>query len=283
MNNCNSISTHRAAPNSVEGAAVPHTVPAGRSGRARTGKIARLPHAVREALNERLHNGLPAVEILAWLNELAEVREALAKYFNGAAISEANLAQWRHGGYVGWLEHQRATHALSIMSAAGRNMDQEERDALTGNLALVVTARMVAELQTFDAMPEGPAKTAAWKDLVWSLTLLRRGEFYAGKLRLEQEKLAPQREEARKAPECEQEELEQTRQIMGMDGPHWNNFTKEWEGEGAAEMTEKQEVERLVVAEYLRRKAAKGMDQLGTPPNLAGPATGFLPEEQNQG
>jgi hypothetical protein len=147
------------------------------------------------------------------------------------------------------------------MAAAGRGIDPAEREALTGQLATALSARLVLELRKYDEMPDGPAKTAALKDLVWGLTLLRRGEFYAGKLRLEQEKLAPKKEEARKVPACEQEELEQSRRIMGLGGPNWNNFTKQWEGEGAAEMTERNEVQRMVVAELRRRKEAKEKEE----------------------
>jgi hypothetical protein len=65
------------------------------------------------------------------------------------------------------------------MSAAGRNIKEGEREAFSQQLALVVTSRMVAEVRKYDAMPEGPEKTAAWRGLVWSLVLLRRSEFYA--------------------------------------------------------------------------------------------------------
>jgi hypothetical protein len=113
---------------------------------------------------------------------------------------------------------------------------------------------MVVELRKFDEMPEGPLKSAAWRQLVWSLVLLRRGEFYAGKLQLERDKLFPKKEAER--PLCAQEQQERVRQVLGLGGPHWNNDTQQWEGEGAAEMTEKEEVERLVREELRRRKAA---------------------------
>jgi hypothetical protein len=118
-----------------------------------------------------------------------------------------------------------------------------------------VTARMVVELGKFDALPEGPLKSAAWRELVWSLTLLRRGEFYAEKTRLEREKRFPKKE-ALEGPLCAQEQQEQWRRIIGLGGPHWNNAAQCWEGEGAAEMTERDEVERLVREELRRRKAA---------------------------
>jgi hypothetical protein len=230
---------------------------------------------------------LPASQILPWLNALPEVRAVLAKYFDGSPIIEQNLSRWRHGGYAGWFENQLVKEAVTTMGAAGRGIDQAEREALTSQLATALSARMVLQLRHYDEMPEGPAKTAAWKDLVWSLTLLRRGEFYAGKLRLEQEKLAPKKPKAGKAPACEQEEQEQRRQIMGLGGPRWNNFAKQWEGEGAAEMTEKQEVECLVVAEYLRRKEAKEKDEgrrmkdeVETAPCAAAPEAGPAQEEK---
>jgi hypothetical protein len=250
----------RAAPTKVDGAAFPDPIPLGRSGRARTGKIARLPHSVREALNQRLRDGVASVEIITWLHSLPEVRDLLQKHLDGSPITEHNLSRWRHGGYAGWLENEQTKEAIAIMAAACRNIDQTERDELTSQIALVVTARIVVELRKFDEMPEGPLKSAAWRELVWSLVLLRRGEFYHEKMRLERDKFFPKKE-AEKSPRCEQEQQERIRQAFGLGGPHWNNFTKQWEGEGAAEMTEKEEVERLVLEELRRRKAAQTPDK----------------------
>jgi hypothetical protein len=266
----------RAAPATVDGAAVPDPAPAGGTGRARTGKIARLPHSVREALNERLRDGLPRAEITAWLNSLPAVRSLLKKRFGGSPITEDNVSKWRHGGYAGWLENQQTKEAMAIMAAACRNIEPADREALTDQLSLVLTARMVVELRKFDEMPEGPLKSAAWRELVWSLVLLRRGEFYAGKLRLERDKLFPKKE-AEESPLCAQERQERMRQVLGLGGPHWNNFTKQWEGEGAAEMTEKEEVERLVVEELRRRKAARA-----APPQSNQGSTESLPTEGGQ-
>jgi hypothetical protein len=250
----------RAAPVLVDGAAFLDPARSGRFGRERRGKVARLPHSVRQALNERLREGQAADEILSWLNSLPEVRALLRKRFDGSPISRENLSRWRCGGYAGWLEHEQTKEAISVMAAACRNIEQEERDALTSQIATVVTARMVVELRKFDEMPEGPLKSAAWRELVWSLVLLRRGEFYHEKMRLERDKHFP-KQEAGKPPQCEQEQRERMRRAFGLGGPHWNNFTKQWEGEGAAEMTEKEEVERLVLEELRRRKAAQTQQQ----------------------
>jgi hypothetical protein len=271
------IEAKRAAATRVDGAAFPGPAAAGPCGRARKGKIARLPHTVREALNERLRDGLPCAEILSWLNSLRVVREILRKRFDGSPITKENISNWRHGGYAGWLENEQTKEAIAIMAAACRDLGREEREALSDQLSLVLMARMVVELRKFDEMPEGPLKSAAWRELVWSLVLLRRGEFYAGKLQLERDKLFPKKE-AEESPLCAQERKERVRRVLGLGGPHWNNFTKQWEGEGAAEMIEQEEVERLVREELRRRKAARA----AAPPQSNQGSTEALPAEEGR-
>jgi len=250
----------------AEGAAVLQRRGPGRSDRARTGKIARLPNSLREELNQRLRDDLPASEILPWLNGLPEVRRLLESSFEGSAISEHTLSRWRRGGYACWLQLQEAQEAVGIAAGTGRAMDQADRDALTDHLARVVSARMVLELQKFEEMPESPLKTAAWKELVWSLVLLRRSEFYAGKLRLERDKL-PLRKAAQDVTESAQEQNESYRMSMSLGGPSWNNFTQQWEGEGADEMREKEEVGRMVLAELRRRQAERQKTEGQTGPS----------------
>ena len=69
----------------------------------RNGKIARLPHPIREQINHRLHNAHPHAQILAWLNALPEVRSVLDDHFDGQPVSEMNLSRWRNGGFQEWL------------------------------------------------------------------------------------------------------------------------------------------------------------------------------------
>ena len=71
------------------------------------GKIARLPHAVREELNRRLQNGETGKVILPWLNALPAVQAVLAARFAAVPVNHQNLSNWRHSGYQDWLEQQR--------------------------------------------------------------------------------------------------------------------------------------------------------------------------------
>jgi hypothetical protein len=69
----------------------------------RNGKIARLPHDVREELNVRLERSEPSPQLLAWLNALPAVREFVRREFGGEPVSKHNLSQWRLGGFQDWL------------------------------------------------------------------------------------------------------------------------------------------------------------------------------------
>jgi hypothetical protein len=74
----------------------------------RRGKIARLPQAVREQLNERLAEGEPGNQLVEWLNTLPEVKELLVKEFAGEPVNEMNLTRWKQGGYQDWTVRQEA-------------------------------------------------------------------------------------------------------------------------------------------------------------------------------
>ncbi len=68
----------------------------------RIGKIARIPHHLREELNQRLANGEIGKNLLAWLNALPEVQKIMAELFGGRQITHQNLSEWRHGAYAEW-------------------------------------------------------------------------------------------------------------------------------------------------------------------------------------
>src|SRR6266481_2497868 len=78
----------------------------------RIGKIARLPHSLREQLNLRLHDHQPHKTILPWLNSLPEVIAILAAEFDSRPITKQNLSEWKHGGFRDWLLQYHASHFL---------------------------------------------------------------------------------------------------------------------------------------------------------------------------
>jgi len=170
-------SSNGGAADSPEAFALPSAI---RPGRARRGKVARLPRAIREALNQRLRDGLPASEVLPWLNALPEVRAVLHTRFHGKPIAADNLSWWRRGGFAEWRQQQEIQEAIVKVLSAGRKTDSENRVPTSGHYATVATARAVVESRIMEAMPEGPPKFAACRKLLQSLALLRRKELAAG-------------------------------------------------------------------------------------------------------
>lgn len=74
----------------------------------RTGKIARLPHHIRDQLNRRLHEGEQAKDLAHWLNSLPEVQAILTAAFGGKPVRPQNLSEWKQGGYRDWLLQHEA-------------------------------------------------------------------------------------------------------------------------------------------------------------------------------
>jgi hypothetical protein len=147
------------------------------------------------------------------------------------------------------------------MAASCAGFKESTRDDLADQIALVLTARLVVELRNFDAMPEGEKKTLAWKDLIWSLVLLRRAAFYAEKLRIEREKLrlSPAAQEEAKepaSPMCDEEREGAIHKILGAGKYqcNWDNFAKKWVGPGAAARYEEEAIRIKPQAEIEERK-----------------------------
>ncbi len=72
----------------------------------RNGKIARLPKAIRDRLNQQIHDGVPGKALVRWLNGLNEVVDILVRHFNSTRVTEQNLSEWKQGGYQDWLKQQ---------------------------------------------------------------------------------------------------------------------------------------------------------------------------------
>ena len=102
------------------------------------GKISRLPFELRQQLNQRMRDGDPDVDLVAWLNELPAVKAALAgASFGGrkktrSQITAQNLSEYRKGGYQDWLENQDkvdrtqklAELSYQLAAASGGNVSE---------------------------------------------------------------------------------------------------------------------------------------------------------------
>ena len=169
----------------------PSGLPAGRS---RTGKIARLPLAVRQELNQRLQDGQPGKRTIEWLNGLPDVQAVLAAQFHGEPVTPNNLSRWKQGGYLTWESEQRALEAAGRLAEQAAGLQEAVKDGLTDHITLVLTAKMAVELERLDCVPDGEQKSKILRELIGSLVLLRRGNLQGERILVEREKLGFRRE-----------------------------------------------------------------------------------------
>jgi hypothetical protein len=106
----------------------------------RTGKIARLPHAIRDRLNQRLQDGEKARSLVAWLNSSPEVQAILAADFGAKPIRPQNLSEWRHGGYRDWLHHQQALEFARSFTEEARELQASAKSPSPGLPAIAPLA-----------------------------------------------------------------------------------------------------------------------------------------------
>lgn len=102
----------------------------------RKGKIARLPAAIREEVNLRLHDGQPASKILAWLNTQEVVLRVLDELFNEEPVSPQNLSEWKGGGYLDWLRRREKVENMRQLSQYAYSMAQAGGSVSEGAAAI---------------------------------------------------------------------------------------------------------------------------------------------------
>ena len=155
----------------------------------RHGKIARLPHPIREQINRRLQNSDEGREIVEWLNALPEVRAVMDAEFDGQAVSEMNLSNWRLGGYRDWEAQQEALAAVRRFGADAAEINQAAGGQLADQLAICLIARIAVALQQPASGGDDPAgELLRLRQLCADLVALRKGDQNAQWLRIEREK-----------------------------------------------------------------------------------------------
>jgi len=164
----------------------------------RTGKIARLPRAVREELNRRLEDGEQGKRLVAWLNSLPEVKAMLGTEFGGRPLSEQNLSEWKQGGYLEWQRRREASEVVrGLVEQSNELGDAAGGAVLTERLASVLVAELARQTQELLAETSDPEER--WmrlKEAIGKLAQLRHEESDAGQLRLKQDQWQVRQKEA---------------------------------------------------------------------------------------
>lgn len=164
---------------------------------ARTGKIARLPLAVRDELNFRLRDNESGQTILAWVNALDVTRDVLARHFDGKPISDSNLSEWRSGGFAEWLHEQEDVERVHKLHEVSLRLAQASGGNLSEGLLALNVGRIQEALEQFweglreiDSTEEGNDKDQAVSRLLSALSTIRGLEIEKQKLELKRVEVA---------------------------------------------------------------------------------------------
>ena len=178
----------------------------------RTGKIARLPPAVREELNRRLREAEPGGPLLEWLNALPEAKAVLAAQFDGQPISKQNLSEWRLGGFRDWERHQDALARVGQLAEQGNDLaNAADGWEVSDRLAAALAGELALTAEALLAEAADPAQRwARLQELLPPLTVLRRADHKAARLRLDRaEYIRKDEEREQLAHEAELERIKE--------------------------------------------------------------------------
>lgn len=167
----------------------------------RNGKLARLPHAVREELNRRLRDGEPGGPLLEWLNAREDVQAVLREHFDGQPVNKQNLSDWRLGGHRDWLRHQESLALVQALAEQGEELVVAARgEAVSDRLAAVLAVELAREVgQVLDGVTDPAERSRQLAQLRRELAELRRDDHRAARLRLERWEQVRQDEEREQA------------------------------------------------------------------------------------
>jgi hypothetical protein len=150
----------------------------------RNGKIARLPHAVREELNQRIYDGASGKKLVAWLNALSAVEEMLRAEFAGKPLREQSLSEWKKRGYREWLALRQVREIRAMCGDTTPHWSLDQIAAVAGtDLLLVAKTRMAAA-------SSGEERFQIVRQLGIDIDILRRTNQSADRLDLHHHQLA---------------------------------------------------------------------------------------------
>jgi hypothetical protein len=164
-----------------------------------SGKIARLPHQIRQQLNHRIQDGEQGKSILKWLNSLPEVQAVLDADFNGRSIAPCNLTEWKERGYRDWQIRQDALDTIN-------NSDEPSLDSRAFNerLARCVSIHYAAAAQSLlSSELDANTKWSRLHQLCADVSRLRRADLHADRIDIERKRLALQQSKADQDHEAE--------------------------------------------------------------------------------
>jgi hypothetical protein len=161
-------------------------------------KISQLPKSIRDDFNRRIADGQPTADTLAWLNSLPDVQALIPTKFGGHPISQQNYSDWLKTGFRDWQTKQTARQFLDNFEPDDAALHESISGTLTQKLAYWIAIRYAAAAQTIsaaanaDADPDQDPQTELrqLREFCQDIVTLRRGDLSAGRLAVEQQRVA---------------------------------------------------------------------------------------------
>jgi hypothetical protein len=145
-----------------------------------------------------------AATILPWLNSHQEVQEVLSEHFEGRAISDHNLSEWKQRGYLQWLRHEQALECARGMLEEAEELENElEGFKLIDRVNELAAVALLQLLREAQSQEDGPARKAAVLELVRELQRLRRGDHEMRRVQIKEERWLAEQQAALKAEKGE--------------------------------------------------------------------------------
>lgn len=119
---------------------------------ARKGKIDSFPHAIREEVCRRLHDGQVGREILAWLHSQEDVLRVLDEQWEEQPVSQQNLSEFRNSanGYAGWLERRDRAARIKDLSQYAFHLAEGAGGDLMASSAAIAGGQLLEILEGLD-------------------------------------------------------------------------------------------------------------------------------------
>ncbi len=159
---------------------------------ARKGKIARLPHALREAVNQRLLDGEKSSTLLAWLNSQPEAIRLWEADYEGMPASAENLSQWRLGGYRDWIARRERSEHLKTLADYSLRIAKSGGDIADG-VASIVAGHLLEALESLAdaqaAEDEGKSPIDSLIAAAEALSFIRQGNIARERLALDKKRV----------------------------------------------------------------------------------------------
>lgn len=197
----------------------------------RTGKIARLPHDLREAVNLRLLDNQSSAMLLPWLNVQAAAVALWEHEFEGAPANAENLSQWRHGGFKEWKERRERVENLKTLSSFAHQLTRSGGDIADG-AAAVISGQILEALEQAGNLVATGGSDDAEKDpnaglvaMARAVSTLQSGALAKRKLDLAETQATVTAELARAKHKLERRKAAQSAERLGLEREKFESQT----------------------------------------------------------